>query len=258
MITNPDGNQNVGAEATDVIALFCSGHDTGVSIYNEGSNIVSLDEIRIAANEMEEFICNIKVIYSPTLFLLPARMTTNTALLDIITVGLNGEPNAYPFKVVKSSDWSSERALELLCDRCVIKSINGSNHMQQLSSQDQYIALSSLVDLDRKNGLAAAGALLSHLQANVLNLENGMMYLLDLRNLCLSSYMKVDISTMKALQIFREELHPNLIKGVIDLKNSEVSFYSDDIYCKEKEEVKRDFQYSVYLIALLQNQAANA
>ena len=48
-----------------------------------------------------------------------------------------------------------------------------------------------------------------------MNLENGMMYVSKLSSLQLDSFMRVSSGTVQALQIFQEDYHPNVIKGIV-------------------------------------------
>lgn len=58
------------------------------------------------------------------------------------------------------------------------------------------------------------GALLNYLQLNVFNMDDGMILVSDVRQLELISYLRIDSSSFRALQIFAEEKHPEVIKGV--------------------------------------------
>jgi DNA mismatch repair protein MSH5 len=58
------------------------------------------------------------------------------------------------------------------------------------------------------------GALLNYLQTNIFNMDDGMIMVSDVRQLELISYLRIDSSSFRALQIFSEEKHPEVIKGV--------------------------------------------
>lgn len=46
-----------------------------------------------------------------------------------------------------------------------------------------------------------------------MTLENGMMYVHELCQISLDSFMRLPGGTVKALQIFQQDIHPNVIKG---------------------------------------------
>lgn len=58
------------------------------------------------------------------------------------------------------------------------------------------------------------GALLYYLQTNIFNMDDGIIMVSDVRQLELISYLRIDSSSFRALQIFAEEKHPEVIKGV--------------------------------------------
>jgi DNA mismatch repair protein MSH5 len=76
-----------------------------------------------------------------------------------------------------------------------------------------YFVFLSVIDMDNVESLSSLGALLAYLQENIMNLENGMMYVSKLSSITLESYMRLTTGTQKALQIFQTDYHPNVIKG---------------------------------------------
>lgn len=71
-----------------------------------------------------------------------------------------------------------------------------------------------VIDMENSESLSALGALVTYLQENIMNLESGMVYIAKLSTVTLDSYMKLTSGTQKALQIFQEDYHPNVIKGI--------------------------------------------
>lgn len=129
-----------------IIALFQSGQRIGISHYSEVTNTISLDGVNISLLEFEELIQDIKRTYRPNLFILHPRIASNASLLSMITdEGQDNEESyRYSYKVMRSSSWNVEAAIETLINRVVIKDITqGHNSDSRQSGQEKYIAVAS-------------------------------------------------------------------------------------------------------------------
>jgi DNA mismatch repair protein MSH5 len=82
------------------------------------------------------------------------------------------------------------------------------------TSRRSYLQLVSAIDLESTQLKQSMGALLNYLQTNIFNMDDGMIMVSDVRQLDLISYLRIDSSSFRALQIFTEEKHPEVIKGV--------------------------------------------
>lgn len=71
----------------------------------------------------------------------------------------------------------------------------------------------SAIDLESTQLKQSMGALLNYLQTNIFNMDDGVIVVSDVRQLELISYLRIDSSTFRGLQIFAEEKHPEVIKG---------------------------------------------
>ena len=230
-----DENDNEAEVVTrDIIALFSSGKSWGVSFYNETTNSIAVDEVTLSADEMPDFLFSLKVHCNPTLFLITPKLATDAALIDIISASVYDGASPIPFKIYKSSYWNQTTALEILTNRCIVKCLNTDFKRQKVrTAHENYTAISGLIDTDNMHSMSSLGALLSYLQSDILNLEHGTMYLNSLSILSMSSHMCLTLNTMKALQIFQEDYHPNVIKGLTEtmtlimiyLDLSQASFY---------------------------------
>jgi hypothetical protein len=109
-----------------------------------------------------------------------------------------------------------------------------------------------MIDIDNAASLSSLAALLLHLQAEVFNLEGGQIYINSLSQLSLSTYMRLSMDTLKALQIFKEDYHPNLIKGISHLQLKSVNLLSKLPMSKGilQAITKKDFQSLDYSIEL--------
>lgn len=81
------------------------------------------------------------------------------------------------------------------------------------TSRRSYLQLVSAIDLESTQLKQSMGALLNYLQTNIFNMDDGVIVVSDVRQLQLISYLRIDSSTFRGLQIFAEEKHPEVIKG---------------------------------------------
>jgi DNA mismatch repair protein MSH5 len=144
---------------------------------------------------------------------------------------------------VKSSAWNPDVALEVMCTKLAINSPQGhdaegdsakcqypccASWLRTIqkkfieccgislghASRRSYLQLVSAIDLESTQLKQSMGALLNYLQTNIFNMDDGMIMVSDVRQLDLISYLRIDSSSFRALQIFAEEKHPEVIKGV--------------------------------------------
>jgi len=147
------------------------------------------------------------------LFLLHPNIISNSNLLQLVLSNDDGDTQAYRYKAIKSAAWNTDNALDMIQSKLIIK---GSNNRRIGGHKDQlnYLKLSALIDLDNKMLRQALGALMTYMQSTVFHLDAGLIYISNISALPITSYMQIDSSTVKALQIFSEEKHPNVIKGI--------------------------------------------
>lgn len=82
------------------------------------------------------------------------------------------------------------------------------------NSRRSYLQLVSAIDLESQQLKQSMGALLSYLQSYLFNMDDSMIMVSDIKQLDLSSYLRIDSNSFRALQIFALEQHPEVIKGV--------------------------------------------
>ena len=157
---------------------------------------------------MEETLNNLKETLHPTLFLLHPKIVCNKSLFELILSGSDGMPDCYRFKALKSSSWNANAALEIIHKNLVIR------HGSEVSCTTAYQRMRSEIDLDALPIQQSLGALLSFMQNTIFNLDGGKVVVSSIKTISLEKYMNIDASSMKALQIFSEEVHPNVLKGV--------------------------------------------
>jgi hypothetical protein len=89
---------------------------------------------------------------------------------------------------------------------------NNINNNPSLNIHHNYFLISSVIDIDNNQLKSSLGALLTFMSTNLFQLDNGKIHVADLQLLKLSDYLKLDDMTYNALQIFTQDIHPNVIK----------------------------------------------
>jgi DNA mismatch repair protein MSH5 len=205
------GVNSDGEEGTQFLVALCStNRELGISCYDELTNTLYSDCISISADNLGDTLNNIKTAFNPTIFLVHPRMISNKSLMDSLLVGQDGTPDFYRFKVLKSSSWNEKSTLQLIFKQLVVKEdISGGRQVPS----NNYQRLASKIDLDNELVRQSLGALLSFMQSTIFHLDEGRVIVSSIKPFPMESYMRIDQTSLKALQIFSEEVHPNVIKG---------------------------------------------
>lgn len=133
-------------------------------------------------------------------------------MLQLVLADSDGAAQAYRYKAMKTSAWSADGALEMMQSKLIIKDTD-NRKIGGLKGQKNYLKLSGLIDLDNRILRQSVGALMTFMQSTVFHLDNGLIYISNISALPITSYMYLDPLSVKSLQIFSEEKHPNVIKG---------------------------------------------
>jgi len=125
----------------------------------------------------------------------------------------NDNPQAYRYKAMKTSAWNADSALDMMQSKLIIKDSDNRKIGGQ-KGQKNYLKLAAMIDLGNPILRQAVGSLMTFMQSTVFHLDAGLIYISNISTLPVTSYMHLDSSSVKALQIFSEEKHPNVIKGL--------------------------------------------
>lgn len=196
------------ADGSHVLVAVCYSQNTlAFSCYEEIANAIHCSTSHVPADELEEAINSLKESFNPTIFLLHPRLLSNKFFVDMLLTGLDGTPEHYRFKVLKSSTWSDRTCTQLIHKSLSIKSsgttVRGS----------QYHRIASAVDLDNEQCRQSLGALIAYMQESIFKLDEGAVTVADLRTYSQEAFLQIDGKSLNALQIFAEEVHPNVMKG---------------------------------------------
>jgi len=218
-----EGNEGL-LETNTIISLYLSGKKLGLAVFDEATGAIKSDGFTIEdPSELFETVIELKRKFeSPmTLFLLPPSVVANVKLLEFIRTGLDlGSDFLYPFKTVKSASWSANTAQETICKLLFVKELwyNGEGSVSDLalgqaSLSQNYLRVSSAIDFDSAPLKQALAALVMYMAENGISSSAGFVVISTLRHLDLILSMYIDTQSMKALEIFTHEGHPNIIKS---------------------------------------------
>jgi DNA mismatch repair ATPase MutS len=67
--------------------------------------------------------------------------------------------------------------------------------------------------LEEEHSRQALGAMISYCQETVFKLDDGKVTVSGVKQIAQESYLRMDAASFRALHIFAEDIHPNVIKG---------------------------------------------
>ena len=199
-----DGSSNCDTDTLNqprsFVAMCYIGKRLGVACYDELENSLVADGMDISSDEMESVLNSIKVACNPTLFLLHSQIVANKPFLDLLLADLEGNPDHYRFKVLRSASWNAESSLESICKKLKINESAGARDAgtnMNFSIQANYQRLSSVLDFDDQQMRQSLSALLSFMQVSVFHLEGGQVQVASIRALHLDEYLRIDEASMR-------------------------------------------------------------
>jgi hypothetical protein len=172
------------------IVSLCYGNKTlGIACFNELRNSLSVDAMPLSQDDTEDVIFRMKLICTPTLFLLHPKIILNKELLELILQDLDSTPNKYRYTTLKSSCWSSNSLLDMVSNKLKIKDAY-CNKIQ--STEKNFLSLMSIIDLDSEQLRQALGGLLTFMQATFFNMDDGNITVSTISQLHWESFLRVD------------------------------------------------------------------
>lgn len=189
-----------------IMAICYVNRVIAVSAFSELQNILYADAFPVSMDDMEETIRSIKLSLTPNLLLLHPQILGIQSMLDLIVTGVDGEIDKYPFIALKSSVWNLKSCTEVIFQDLVVGN-------KRSASENSFQILASVVDIENEQLRQSLGALLSYMREKVFHLDQGKIVVSAIKQFPLKRFMRIDASTFRSLQIFTEEVHPNVIKG---------------------------------------------
>lgn len=197
----------LGGSGQEVIStLFLSKSYLAAATFQADENVIWLDCFSCSMSEAEYLLEFLKVVSETTLFLLSPGVVTNSAFLGAVRRGVDGAENVYEFKTLKSVCWSESYAREM---------INGTLRLtaSRSSDLDNLAKISTSCDVDRVECMQCLGALIHYLSKSVFNLDKDVVSIRQVLPFPVDCYLRMDENTFSALQVFKEDVHPNWIRG---------------------------------------------
>lgn len=192
-----------------IIAVSWHSDFFGVAIYDEENNELYVDSIPIALETMSETIEALKVQFFPHCFIIHGKIASNPDLMSEFKSPAFDCDLPFEVHLIKSSLWSQDHGVNLICNKLLIKSLHITRNS---SSRTNFQKISSCVEIACVEILQSLGALLSFLQKNVSKCDDGYISINSISQFKLERYLRIDFFTMRSLQIFQEDIHPNVIK----------------------------------------------
>lgn len=151
---------------------------------------------------------------NPTLYLLHPKILSNLPLVQVILTSAHGAE--VPYLSMKSSSWNVANSFNLLSTKVSLRhevSASLESRNPTTSGSSNYLRFAALIDLEDKTIMTALSPLLLHLQATVFNMSEGKLIFASMRRLDTGKLLRMDSTTISALQIFQDDYHPNIFKG---------------------------------------------
>ena len=197
-------------QSNNVVAIMYVSGVLGVACYNSTLNEIHISSLHSKMNELELLFSSMKVLCNPAFFLIHPKIAENSQMMKVLTAGPTDEPDYYSFKVEKRASFNSDLALQYMNTRVCIKSDKGFN------GNANFLRQASAIDTSNTSEMQVLSALLIHLEENVFTLDDKSQKIIvnAIKPILFESYMYLDASGYSSLQIFHEDNHPNMLKGI--------------------------------------------
>lgn len=172
--TQPLDLEEGAEEGLSVCAVCLSDHQLGISHYDEVTNTLQMDWLECSNELLTDMLQCVKLTCRPTLFLVTPQFQSNPNYMEILTMGYDGARGVFPFRVMKSSQWSAEAAKAALAGKVRLPSDRLASD-STWKAHTRLIQLSSVVDFDCATLLKSLSVLLIYMQEHCFQLDEGMI-----------------------------------------------------------------------------------
>jgi DNA mismatch repair protein MSH5 len=187
-----------------ITALHLSRKFLTVATYYELTNSIILDNFPSSKTEMQNITDFIKSVTATTNFIFSATILANKDLLDLFV----GENPPIPYQSIKSSCWQESNAKEFILRSLRVR----SSHYGDCETNIM-IYLSQVCDIECQETIQTLGALAYYLSKNIFQLDQDRITVSSISPFPRDSLLRMDQNTYRSLQIFKEDFHPNWIRG---------------------------------------------
>lgn len=218
-----DFGEELCLDSLSVISICYSNKKIGIAHFNQLNNEIQTDCVQVSLDDTAEVLENIKIHTNPTLILVHPSIVQNTPFLQLLisknridneeyeNAGDQEAADVYRYLSLKTSCWNANNAMSFICTSLLINGVNDAGAVQD--QKTNYLKLISVIDLENPHILQSLGALVSYLHGNAVNLAGGLVRVAKLSVMQQQRYLQMDTNTFRSLQVFTDEIHPNLIKG---------------------------------------------
>lgn len=179
-----------------IITIFCSNKEFSIACYQEISNSILTDSMSYSMEDLDNIISKVKLICEPTLFILHPRIISNKSLLDLILCGLDGSPDFYRYKALKSTSWNIDTTRELIKYKLLIRSLVGKRQ-SKLNPNENYMKIASVIDVECESLTQSLGALVGYMIQNAVQVDEGIVVAATISSLPSHDYLRLDDSSFK-------------------------------------------------------------
>ena len=194
-------------DARTIFAVCYVQGKIGLACFDEVTNEIMTDAVAVGLEDIEDLFTKLKMLTKPAIFVVHPTFVANQGLLDLLLADADGLPY-YQHVVSKSQNWNAAAALDLLCTKLTIRG------QESVSKRNTYLQLAAAIDIVSEQVKMAMGALLHYMSAHLFNMDDGNVVIAGVKPLPNLSLCRIDTNSFLALQIFAQEHHPNVIKGV--------------------------------------------
>jgi DNA mismatch repair ATPase MutS len=197
----------------NILALCYSHNQLGVAGYSEMENTIYAESFEVSPEDCEATLQSIKMTFDPTLFLIHPTILTNASLLNFVLQGTDGlTPNAFNYKTLRTAAWNERITSSMIYNNLKIFSrVQGQTVVE--SALETVRRLGIDLDIEKVRLKQALGALLTHLQDTIFQSVQDKILIASIKEFPLIPYLRMDMNSYRALQIFSEDFHPNWING---------------------------------------------
>jgi DNA mismatch repair protein MSH5 len=189
----------------NITALYLSKKTLGVATFVEIENKIWVDFFPYSVEDSEQLLEFIKLVSETKVFVLSPTIINNRNLTSAIVRGIDGTENYYQIKALGSTSWNMQYAKNLIRNMLKVGQIDFIN--------ERHKTLDIVLDDDNPEMTCSLGGLVYFLSKEVYYLDKERITIASISSFPVDCYMRADSNTLKALQIMKEEFHPNWLKG---------------------------------------------
>jgi DNA mismatch repair ATPase MutS len=196
-----------------VLALCLQRDKLGLASFDEATGIMSVGQTHASQSSLLDTIESLKMVGSPTLMLISQQMARNEELMHLIESPLLEGGQKFEIQALKPRFWEYDRARNTVTAHLHVKDLYQLKGLPR-NETDAFQMLDSVLDWTAKQSIQALGALVSHLQVTTFSMEaDRSVMVLRVEEMSWLKRMRVDPVSLRALGIFCEEQHPNVLRG---------------------------------------------